>query len=109
MPSKYLLTDWIIAASYSRCVQPLFDYKFCSAEFIVKHFSKGRVAVVDLIYVGGTSVQNQFCVLGICQHSYRKVGIVILFFFKPVDYFQLQRVLILPKLGKWSNNQPQTD
>lgn len=51
VPNKYLLTDWIIAANYYMCVQPLF--LACGAELKVKHFSKERASAVDLTFIGG--------------------------------------------------------
>ena len=67
---------------------------------------------MDLIYVGlkkKRNIQNQFCDLGVCQHIFRKLRIILLFLKSHGLFLASNRVLILPKLGKWSNNQPQSE
>lgn len=60
---------------------------------------------MDLIYVDGKSVQNLFCVLVISQNIYRKLEIIIVFLKTYRLFLASKRVLILPKLSKWNNNQ----
>lgn len=60
---------------------------------------------MDFIYVGGKSLQNQFHVLGICQNIYRKLEIIIFILKIHGLFLASKRVLILPKLNKWNNNQ----